>query len=158
MGVALYRKGTTHNVRGVVCEMCVFPNEQLDDKLEEGWATSPAKAYRKDNKSLNIKMDMLRDTIDSGSRNEDDLANLKTHLEYLQSLELKEEDFHDKLPQAHVVLTRGIDDLVDRIETMEDKLRVRAEKAEKEEVFEEGTLETFDWLDEVNKGKEEDIY
>ena len=42
MGIMLYRDGETHKIRGEMCEMRVFPTDQLDSRMAEGWRVSPA--------------------------------------------------------------------------------------------------------------------
>jgi hypothetical protein len=41
MGVALYRKGGSHTVRGVKCEMKVFKVREMKNCIDTGWHTSP---------------------------------------------------------------------------------------------------------------------
>ena len=41
MGVALYRKGGTHTIRGVVCEMKVFKVREMKNCIDIGWHTNP---------------------------------------------------------------------------------------------------------------------
>lgn len=45
--IALYRKGDTHTIRGIQCEMQRFPNHQLHNMLNCGWSTSPEALKRK---------------------------------------------------------------------------------------------------------------
>ncbi len=42
MGISLYRKGNTHTIRGVVCEMQVFKVKALKNCIDTGWHASPA--------------------------------------------------------------------------------------------------------------------
>ena len=42
MSIALYRKGVTHEIKGIVCEIGTFNVSQLNEKLKEGWHTDPA--------------------------------------------------------------------------------------------------------------------
>lgn len=39
--IQLYRKGDTHTVRGIKCELCNFSNGELEYQLNEGWLKSP---------------------------------------------------------------------------------------------------------------------
>ena len=41
MAVVLYRKGSTHIVRGVKCESCKFEPFELESQLKNGWHLSP---------------------------------------------------------------------------------------------------------------------
>ncbi len=41
MAIQLYKKGTTHTVGGIECEVCNFNPSELESKLKEGWVTSP---------------------------------------------------------------------------------------------------------------------
>jgi hypothetical protein len=40
MGVVLYRKGSTHTIRGVECEAKVIDSRSFTGKAEEGWFLS----------------------------------------------------------------------------------------------------------------------
>ena len=39
--IALYRKGNTHVIRGVKCEMGRFETKRLQGCLNSGWVTNP---------------------------------------------------------------------------------------------------------------------
>ncbi|MEE9311618.1 MAG: hypothetical protein V3V10_04320 [Planctomycetota bacterium] len=39
--IALYRKGATHTIRGVTCEMGRFETKRLQSLLNSGWVTNP---------------------------------------------------------------------------------------------------------------------
>ena len=39
--IALYRKGNSHNVRGIVCEVGRFHSSKLKQRLLEGWVIDP---------------------------------------------------------------------------------------------------------------------
>lgn len=39
--IALYRKGATHTIRGVTCEMGRFETKRLQSLLDSGWVTNP---------------------------------------------------------------------------------------------------------------------
>jgi hypothetical protein len=41
MGISLYRKGNTHTIRGVICEMRVFKVRELKACVAAGWNSSP---------------------------------------------------------------------------------------------------------------------
>ena len=41
MSIALYRKGVTHEIKGIICEVGTFDARQLSEKLKEGWHTDP---------------------------------------------------------------------------------------------------------------------
>jgi len=41
MGIALYKPGDTHEIRGVKCTMEVFEIWQLDSCLKDGWKKNP---------------------------------------------------------------------------------------------------------------------
>ena len=41
MAVALYRKGNTHTIRGIECEMQRFDNQHFESYLQEGWVIDP---------------------------------------------------------------------------------------------------------------------
>ena len=41
MAIVLYREGSTHTIRGVVCEAKRFDPDELDWCLGEGWYKSP---------------------------------------------------------------------------------------------------------------------
>lgn len=41
MAVQLYKKGNTHNIRGVECEMVTFPVSYLHSALQQGYVTDP---------------------------------------------------------------------------------------------------------------------
>lgn len=41
MAIQLYRKGSSHTVRGIECEVCNFAPASLDGMLADGWVTSP---------------------------------------------------------------------------------------------------------------------
>ena len=45
--IALYKKGNTHKIRGVECEMGRFQNRELDARLKEGWKISPEELIQK---------------------------------------------------------------------------------------------------------------
>ena len=39
--IALYKKGNTHTIRGIECEMGRFQNRELEARLNEGWKIKP---------------------------------------------------------------------------------------------------------------------
>lgn len=41
MAIQLYRKGNTHVVQGIECELCNFPVNKLEQRLSEGWFKTP---------------------------------------------------------------------------------------------------------------------
>lgn len=41
MAIALYKKGDTHVVRGVTCEMARFEINEMENALSLGWKKSP---------------------------------------------------------------------------------------------------------------------
>lgn len=41
MSIALYKPGHTHLIRGVHCEMRMFPNSKLQAALKAGWKADP---------------------------------------------------------------------------------------------------------------------
>ena len=43
MPLVLYKKGTTHEVNGVKCEIGRFEYDELFDRLKEGWVNDPDK-------------------------------------------------------------------------------------------------------------------
>ena len=45
MAVLLYKQGTTHTIRGTLCEMGRFLPDEVHAQLENGWFKSPADAY-----------------------------------------------------------------------------------------------------------------
>lgn len=45
MSVSLYRKGTTHTIRGTLCEMGKFSPGEVHTQLKNGWFKSPGEAY-----------------------------------------------------------------------------------------------------------------
>ncbi len=42
MAIQLYKEGTSHNVKGVECEVKNFNISELEEKLAEGWVKSPS--------------------------------------------------------------------------------------------------------------------
>jgi hypothetical protein len=48
MSIQLFRKGTTHNIKGVECEMGTFKVRQLQSMLDEGWVNCPNKLLEVD--------------------------------------------------------------------------------------------------------------
>jgi catabolite regulation protein CreA len=40
--IQLYRKGDTHEIRGVTCEVCNFDISMMNEMLKEGWVKDPA--------------------------------------------------------------------------------------------------------------------
>lgn len=53
MSVVLYRKGNTHTIRGIKCEVGLFNHYEIEVQLKNGWYKSPKEAYGllKDEKS-----------------------------------------------------------------------------------------------------------
>jgi hypothetical protein len=45
MAVALYKQGTTHTIRGVLCEMSIFKHDDIANQLKNGWFKSTKEAY-----------------------------------------------------------------------------------------------------------------
>lgn len=45
MAVSLYRQGTTHTIRGTLCEMDTFHPDDVHVQLQNGWFKSPKDAY-----------------------------------------------------------------------------------------------------------------
>lgn len=45
MGIVLYRKGNTHRVRDIDCELKVVKPEYFTGEPERGWFISPEEAY-----------------------------------------------------------------------------------------------------------------
>ena len=45
MAVSLYKQGTTHTIRGTLCEMGRFLPDEVNDQLKNGWFKSPTDAY-----------------------------------------------------------------------------------------------------------------
>jgi len=45
MAVSLYRQGTTHTIRGTLCEMGRFLPDEVHAQLKNGWSKSPEGAY-----------------------------------------------------------------------------------------------------------------
>lgn len=41
MALQLYRKGDTHNVRGIECELVNIRHDQVDEYLAQGWVRDP---------------------------------------------------------------------------------------------------------------------
>jgi len=41
MSIALYKKGATHEIKGITCEIGTFDASELDSLLKEGWHTDP---------------------------------------------------------------------------------------------------------------------
>ena len=39
--IVLYRKGSTHKIEGVTCEVGRFPVSQLHARLDDGWVNDP---------------------------------------------------------------------------------------------------------------------
>jgi hypothetical protein len=42
MSIQVYKKGDTHTIRGVSCEMATFPVSYLHQALKQGYVTSPS--------------------------------------------------------------------------------------------------------------------
>ena len=40
--IQLYKKGNTHTVRGIKCEVCNFNLNELEHRLKEGWVKDPS--------------------------------------------------------------------------------------------------------------------
>lgn len=55
MSVVLYKKGTTHNVRGVECEMQLFNIKSMSGALDSGWVTDPTKLAKKEEAPKEVK-------------------------------------------------------------------------------------------------------
>ena len=47
MAVQLYKKGNTHTIRGVECEMVTYPVSYLHSALQQGYVTDPQKLVEK---------------------------------------------------------------------------------------------------------------
>ncbi len=45
MAVQLFKPGNTHVFREIPCEMCVFPEDQLEYQLSQGWQTDWTTLY-----------------------------------------------------------------------------------------------------------------
>ena len=48
MGVTLYRPGSTHNIKGIQCELRVFNEYNFKVCLDKGWFFSPEECYPKE--------------------------------------------------------------------------------------------------------------
>jgi len=67
MSIALYRKGSTHEIKGITCEIGTFDAQELDAKLKEGWHTDPAK--------------LMSDTLESIEKQNKEGNDIKTDKE-----------------------------------------------------------------------------
>jgi hypothetical protein len=56
MGIQLFKDGDTHDFKGTKCTFEIFPTEQLERRLLEGWRTTP-KAKR-GRKTKSVKKDI----------------------------------------------------------------------------------------------------
>ena len=55
MALILYKKGNTHTVNGVKCEVGKFEYEELHAMLKEGWVNDPIKIKKPVRKPRNGK-------------------------------------------------------------------------------------------------------
>jgi len=67
MSIALYRKGVTHEIKGVTCEIGTFNASQLNEKLKEGWHTDPTK--------------LMSDTLEAIENQNNEGTDIKTEAE-----------------------------------------------------------------------------
>lgn len=110
MGVMLYRKGNTHTIRGITCEMGKFPAEDMDEMIKAGWSTSPQRAYRMDEVSLNKKMNKLNDLVNEGARYSTK-EELEEHLKKLKRIQIKDSVFHERTSEAFDLIQTAIQDI-----------------------------------------------
>lgn len=52
MACRLYRKGDTHEVRGIKCEAQKFEAHEVPVQLKNGWFTTPQAAYKKPRRNI----------------------------------------------------------------------------------------------------------
>jgi hypothetical protein len=72
--IQLYRKGTSHIVRGITCEMCVVNEFSYESLLKAGWHLSPEKAAEENTKE-NIKVETK--VVEVETKNEAKAAKIK---------------------------------------------------------------------------------
>lgn len=58
MAIVLYRKGNTHNIRGVLCERQTFSRLSYKAALDNGWSFSPEEVKPLSRKKPNAKVDV----------------------------------------------------------------------------------------------------
>ena len=76
MSIMLYRKGESHNVRGIKCEAKAFDEYSYLHELNNGWCYSPKKVNEKPDQTDKAEEYYLL-YLDAGSKEERDRLEIK---------------------------------------------------------------------------------
>lgn len=124
MSVVFYRKGNTHTVRGIKCELTVIRPEYFNGKLPEGWFFAPEDIVKGEEAEENLEIHIAKAREKMAKKKDIDTDGMQEGVKKEEDTEEVEEKVLKNPEIRQAAKDAGIENWkTARIETLKESLK-----------------------------------